>query len=156
MTSQQSAPRPTAAIVFLSATLIFLAVGGLFSGIALIQDPSGAKLQMEVGLLERTPFKDYLLPGLWLVFIWGVGGFFAAFALWARPDWKALAALTRLIHEHWAWGLTLLIGIVLAIWLTVQVFTLPTLAPIQFVMYAVAIILIVVPLLPVVRRYYRI
>jgi hypothetical protein len=47
------------------------------------------------------------------------------------------------------------LGLALIVWLTVQVFTLPEMVAIQFILYALAALLIALPLLPPMRDYFR-
>ncbi len=61
-----------------------------------------------------------------------------------------------MLHEHWSWSLSLLLGLALLVWLTFQLFTLPAVAPIQYLLYGLAMFLVLTPLLPEMRRYYRI
>jgi hypothetical protein len=75
--------------------------------------------------------------------------------LWLRPQWAVFEVFLRWTHEHWAWGLSVLLGLALIVWLTVQVFTLPEMVAIQFILYALAALLIALPLLPPMRDYFR-
>lgn len=48
--------------------LFFLGISALFGSYQLIMDPTGKSLQMPLGLLNPTPFENYLIPGI-LLFI---------------------------------------------------------------------------------------
>lgn len=147
--------RPTLALMLLTICLLFLGINGFVGGYFMLSDPNGAPMGMPVSDLARTPFQDYFIPGLLLVFIWGCGSLLALIGLWLRPQWSLLNRPTYWTNEHWAWDLSLALGIALIIWLTVQVFTLPAVAPIQLMLYALALVLVVLPLLPQMRQYYR-
>jgi hypothetical protein len=99
--------------------LIFLGLGGLYGGIAMLADPSGGVIQMtEVLPLLHVP--DYTLPGLFLLFVMGFAPLFLTYALLARPNWKWVESLAGWSGHHWSWTGTVALGIILAIWLIVQ------------------------------------
>lgn len=72
--------------------LVFLAFGGLYGGIAMLIDPSGDTMGVDV-LLPLLPVPDFILPGLFLIFGMGLAPLVLVFGLLARPNW---AGLTRL------------------------------------------------------------
>ncbi len=51
----------------------FIGVGAVAGGLALVLDPSGATLGVPLELLEETPFATYLVPGIVLVAVNGLG-----------------------------------------------------------------------------------
>ncbi len=58
--------------------LVFLALGALGGGAALVAAPDGSIMQMPPSLLEGSPFKDYLIPGLILGGLFGAGSLVVA------------------------------------------------------------------------------
>jgi hypothetical protein len=50
----------------------FIAVTATLSGLLMMSDPGGSVMSLPPGLLEATPFKNYLIPGILLTAI--VGG----------------------------------------------------------------------------------
>lgn len=152
--SMRKPARPLPVMWVLSATLLFLALGGIGGGVLLVQDPTGGSLQMELALLTATPFVNYFLPGLILLFVFGFGSLALLYALWELPKVDFLAKLTSFTHEHWSWDFTVLLGVFLLVWLVVQVATMPAFSPIQPIMFFVALMLIILPLLPAMRRFY--
>lgn len=152
----QNSHRPMILLALLSLCLLLVAGGGFYGGIAMLGDPSGSPLGMPVSDLEATPFQSYLIPGLILIFVWGCGSLLILASLWGRPQFTLLDGFSHRAHEHWAWGLTVLFGITLIIWLTVQVFTLPAVAPIQYVMYGLALLIAGIPFLSQMRQHYRV
>lgn len=153
MTTQRS--RPLLLLVLLSAVLLFTAFGGVFDGLHLINDPTGGSLNMPLSALERTPFRDYTLPGFVLMFLYGFGGVLSVYGLWSRARLPYDALVSHWTHEFWAWDSSLLLGFALIVWLTYQVIFYPAFAPIQFVMYGAAILMIGLPLLDPLREYFR-
>ena len=63
------------AIVF----LVLLGLGAIAGGIALVAQPDGGVMKFDVALLSGSPFSDFLVPGLILGGIFGVGSLVVAF-----------------------------------------------------------------------------
>lgn len=148
-------PRP-AALYFLTVCLLFLIAGGWVGGLNFIFDPSGKSMQMQDSL-PNLLVPDYLLPGIFLLVMYGVLPVPLLVALWTRPgpraDWQQ--TLTRRFHEHWAWLLVLGLGLVLLGWLALEVVLLRSMAPIQWIMVIFNFLFLAVIMLPSLRRYYR-
>jgi len=147
--------RPLPLLLFLSVCLVFVAIGGFYGGISMLQDPNGSPMKMPVDYLKNTIFQNFTIPGLFLIGVWGIGSFVMLYILWARPKLPFLTRLTSWSHEYWGWDLLVLMGVGLLVWLVYQLFTIPEMAPIQVVMFVIAFILIGVPLLRPLRVYYH-
>lgn len=147
--------RPLFLLLLLSVTLIFLSIGGVYGGYMLLNDTTGMALGLSLGYLQRTPFSDYQLPALFLMFGYGFGGLVIVYGLWSRAPLPWVENLTRFTGAHWAWDWSVLLGSALVVWLTYQLIALPNVAPVQLVMYGVAALLIGLPLIPTMRAYYR-
>lgn len=132
--------------------LMLLAVNALYGGAILILDPSGAKLGVPVSLLDGSPFRDYLFPGLILFWFLGIVPLLVAVALWREPPWGAMAGVERLLHEHWAWAATVGVGVALIVWIGVQMTILRFF--LQPVLLGLGMAIIGVALLPSVRKHY--
>lgn len=86
----------------LVALLVIQGVAAIAGGSFLVADPTGAKLGMEVGLLADSPFANFLVPGLWLLLVNGVGQVGAG--VWAalgRSRAGLLAMLCGLLLMNW-------------------------------------------------------
>lgn len=68
---------------------VFIAIGAIAGGVTLVMDVSGAGMGFPSGLLAATPFNDYLLPGLYLLLVNGLGTLLAAFLSFRRHHWAA-------------------------------------------------------------------
>jgi hypothetical protein len=82
------------------------AVGAIGGGIGLVADPVN-NIGMPVSLLDGTPFKDYLIPGLILLIVVGLFSLLVFVGLLLR--WKA------------AWWLSLASGGGQVIWIIAEV-----------------------------------
>jgi hypothetical protein len=91
----------------LAFLIFFQAVSGLFGGGALVIDPSGSLLNMPLSLLSSSPFHNYLIPGVILLSVLGVG-----------PG-IVFCCLMRGIPR--AWEGSVLVSIALIVWIAVQV-----------------------------------
>jgi hypothetical protein len=73
-------PRPTLnrAGRWTIGLLIVLGVMALAGGVALVSKPDGSVMQMPPSLLQGSPFSDFLVPGLILGGLFGLGSFVVA------------------------------------------------------------------------------
>jgi hypothetical protein len=102
---------------------IFLGLGALFGGGALILGPDGHLLGMPTALLAGSPFPSYLVPGIILFTFVGVAPLVAAAITFRRHPIAPLAAI--------AVGLTL-IG-----WVSVEMVVLAGLGSLAWTLYLV-------------------
>jgi hypothetical protein len=102
---------------------IFLGLGALFGGGALILGPNGHLLGMPTALLAGSPFPSYLVPGIILFTFVGVAPLVAAAITFRRHPIAPLAAI--------AVGLTL-IG-----WVSVEMVVLAGLGSLAWTLYLV-------------------
>ena len=64
--------------------LVLLGLGALAGGIALVSAPDGSAMGFRTSLLAGSPFPDYLVPGLVLGGLFGIGSLAAAWLGWRR------------------------------------------------------------------------
>ncbi len=133
--------------------LAFLAVGGLYGGIAMLTDPAGGSLGL-TDVLPLLPVSDFILPGLFLLAVMGLAPLLLTYGLLARPTWSWAEALSRWSGHHWAWTGTLGLGLTLAIWLIVQGLLIGFKWPIQYITAADGFLIILLVLVPGVKRFY--
>jgi hypothetical protein len=130
-----------------------LAVGALFGGGAFLLAPDGHLIQMPLSHLENSPFSDFFIPGLFLFTFLGVYPLAVIYSLWKVPDWRWPEILNPFKHIHWSWAASLAAGVIVIIWITVEILWVPFgLVHILFYIWGAALLLLT--LLPVVRRYY--
>lgn len=135
--------------------ILLLAVqslGGVFGGISLIASPSGAIMQMHPSMLAGSPFADFLIPGLILLLALGVLPGILVYALIRRPNWRWFGIFNIYRGVHWAWTYSLYLGIMLVIWILVEIVWIEyDLLQTIFGLFGVAIIILT--LLPANMRY---
>jgi hypothetical protein len=118
--------RPTYAWLAIVLEL-FTAVAAIPVGWWFITDPSGRAMQLPEGWIEATPFGSYLVPGLYLFTVNGLG-------------LLVLAGLS--IARHWiAPWLTGALGVGLIIWILVQLAVMPETMFLQWVFLGIGLIM---------------
>lgn len=70
----------------------FIGLGGVAGGIGLVADPSGGNVGMTTESLAGSPFASYLVPGLVLLGVNGIGSLAGAFLTYFNRRFAAEAA----------------------------------------------------------------
>src|SRR3954464_1461822 len=100
-----------------AALLAFLAIGGFTGGLSFVIDPTGARLGAKLAWLEKTPVRDFLLPGLFLLVVYAIGSVTLIVGLVWRPAPGVLRPIDATLHHHWAWVGTIAMGVTLVAWI---------------------------------------
>jgi hypothetical protein len=107
---------------------VFLSVGALGGGGALMLGPRGEIIPLPLSALKGSPFETYFAPGLILFCVLGLGPLVAAQLAWRRHPLAPIAGLG--------------VGVALLSWMTVEVAIVgytnsPPLQPFYFLLGAV-------------------
>jgi len=86
----------------------FIGIGAVAGGVSLVLDPSGASLGTPIQLLEKTPFTTFLMPGIVLLIVNGLGSF--------------AGAVASCMRHRYAGEMALALGVFLVAWIAVQVY----------------------------------
>ena len=133
--------------------LLILAFGGGFAGgIMMLMDPSGELLGV-AEILPQLPVPNFILPGLFLLFVMGLFPLFLAIALLTRPDWPWLDALLAWSKHYWAWTGTLILVAILALWLLYEIWLIGVF-PITTITAGIGLLILIFALMPSVRSYF--
>ena len=57
----------------LGSLQLFIGLGAVAGGFGLVLEPSGANLGMPLEMLNHSPFSDFLIPGIVLLIVNGLG-----------------------------------------------------------------------------------
>ena len=116
---------------FVYFLLLFLAVNAIGGSYFLISDPSGKSIQIPIELLEGTPFDNYLIPGVILLFSIGFPSIMVAVSMTKNSEYHQLLIIFQ--------------GCVLIGWLTIQLILNPLfLSPIlHYPLYVMGVLLII-------------
>ena len=68
----------------LGALQTFIGLGAVLGGYGLVSDPTGAGVRMPLDMLENSPFSTFLVPGLVLLTVNGLGSLLGALASFRR------------------------------------------------------------------------
>jgi hypothetical protein len=149
-----AATRRPAALIALIVVQLFQALGALGGGAVLIASPKDGVIKLPLSDLRGSPFGDFLIPGIVLFVVLGLGPAVVAWALIRRPRSAALEAVNPFRHEYWGWTLSGVIGVGLVIWIAVEVLFIP-LTFLQPFYAGVGLVIILLTLAPSVRAHYR-
>ena len=146
--------RRPAALVALIVVQLFQAVGALGGGAALVASPKGGIIKLPLSDLDGSPFKDFLIPGIILFVVLGIGPLVTAWVLVRRPEAAVFERANPFRHQYWGWTLSGVIGVGLVIWIAVETSIVPY-SLLQPLYAGVGIVIVALTLLPSVRTYYR-
>jgi hypothetical protein len=152
--SKSPAGHPLVAWILI-VLLFFIGIGALISGAMLFVAPDGHLLQWSTADLAGTPFSSYLIPGLVLFLFNGVFPVFVGYGLWKKPDWSWPDVVNPSRQMHWAWTASWAAGVIMLIWITVETVLLGFISFLQPFVMGYGAVIIILTLLPPVRRYYR-
>ena len=85
----------------------FIGLGAMGGGFMLVIDPSGSALGVPLNLLEGSPFSDFLIPGIFLLAVNGVGSMIGAGFSFTR--------------RQYAQEIAMVLGAILVAWIVIQV-----------------------------------
>ncbi len=108
--------------------LFFNGVSACFGGGALISDPSGRSIQMPLDMLKYGPFHNFLIPGLILFFVLGIGSLIAGILVIRRIKSYSLYII--------------FIGAALAIWILTQTLMIRGIHLLHFIYGGIGIVLL--------------
>jgi len=92
----------------LGSLQVFIGLGAVGGGLALVLEPSGAKLGVPLEALENSPFSTYLVPGIVLLVVNGLGSLVGAAASFTQHRRAGETAMA--------------LGVFLVAWIILQVY----------------------------------
>lgn len=123
--------------IILGIVLALVAVGAIPAGLAMIQKPDGSILHLPIEVLRGSPFKDFLIPGIFLFGVNGLAGLAGSIICFVRSRYSAIIGM----------GL----GICLVVWIIVQLLTTGLISWMQPAYFAIGLVEIILGLL-IMRR----
>lgn len=133
--------------------LILLSANAFYGGTALILKPDGSLLNIETEWLNKSPFSNFLIPGILLLLFMGVYPLIAIAGLCSKRNFRFLSRLNCFPEKHWGWTFALYTGIITNIWIICQQL-ITTYFILQPVIAAVGMLIIITCLLPRVQKFY--
>lgn len=136
--------------------LAFLGLSAIGGGGALIISPTGKLLGgLPLLILERSPFNDFLVPGIILFVVLGIIPSLLVFALLKKPTSVFAERFNFFKDMYWAWTFSIYVAFALIIWIQVETIYIQGVGWLQTFYILYAIPLIIVALLPQVRNLYK-
>ena len=136
--------------IILIILVAFEALGAIYGGINLMNDPSGESIRLPITLLEGTIFSSYIIPGIILFLLLGFFPLFLIFPLIFKPNWPVINGLNIYKSYHWAWTYTLYTAIMLIIWINIQMMILRTGSVIQGIIWPTRCFILILTLIAIV------
>ena len=109
--------------------LVFTGISACFGGIVLVMDPTGSIIQMPVELLKHSPFTNFLIPGLILLIIIGIGSIVTTVFVISKNKY-----FPKIITAS---------GSALIIWIITQIIMIQSLSYLHFVYGGIGLILLI-------------
>ena len=116
--------------LFLFILLSFISVTAILSGLMMIGYPDGSALNLSPGLLEGTPFKNYMVPGILLVILVGIINLLAVFYNMKRDP------------KRYTWALAG--GIMICVWIITQMILIRSFQWLHIVYLAMGVVVILI------------
>jgi hypothetical protein len=104
----------------------FIGLGAVGGGLMLIIDPSGSQLGLPLAMLQGSPFPDYLIPGLFLFTVNGLGSLVGAVLSFTRQRYAGEAGMA--------------LGAILMAWITIQVAIIRAVDPLHVLYFALGLL----------------
>ena len=103
--------------IILGLLQTFIALTAMAGGFMFVKDPSGVAMGFHVSMLEGSIFPNYLIPGLFLFLVNGLGSLIGALLSFTKNRYAGPAAIA--------------LGAILLAWLVIQVIAIRTLNWVQ-------------------------
>ena len=108
----------------------FTGINAIIAGFLFIIDPSGSKIGLTTDYLQTSPFKNYLIPGIILFTLIGLG--------------CSICAYFIIIKNKYASGLLQCEGVLLTGWILVQMVKVRDVNPLHIIMGSIGISLFMI------------
>lgn len=122
----------------------------------LILSPSGKAMGLDHDLLNNTPVGDFTLVGLYFLAFFGLLPTLAIYGLLTRRRWRWTDAANKWTGQHWAWTASAAVGVMLLVWIVVELSLLGFLSGIggalQIIMSVLGVWILALCMLPSVRN----
>ena len=105
---------------------VLIGVGAVIGGLGLVLAPDGSNLRLSLEVLNKSPFSTYLIPGIVLLCINGIGNLAGGILSFSR--------------KHYAGGTAVVLGAFLIIWIVVQVWWIGLISFLQPLYFCIGLI----------------
>jgi len=102
--------------------IFFQAISAIPSGLSLLNDPSGNGIGLSLDVLKNTPFKNFFIPGLFLLVVLGLIPLITLYGLLTRKWLNWARKINWDKKFHWSNAFSFYIGILLILWINMQLY----------------------------------
>lgn len=135
--------------------LALLGVGVLGGGGVLVVSPSGRLMGIPLSMLTGSPFRDFLAPGIILFGVLGLALCLLIPTLLKKTGSRFAKWPNLLSDMRWAWTGSTYIAFALISWIQLEMVFLYAVSWLHTVCLLLALLILLVALLPQVRRVYQ-
>lgn len=140
-------------IIWILIILEFLlALGAIVSGLMLMITPDGSSMQMPLSVMQGSPFANFFFPGLILFLFIGIYPTGIAYGVLKKPLWTLPEKINPFKRYHWSWAGSLASGLIVWIWLSVELIWVGY-SLLHTVFYIWGGLILLLAFLPAARRY---
>ena len=107
MSTDEAKSRSKRLVIGLGVFQLAMALTAGAGGVGMLGDPTGGNMGFSSEQLNGTPFSDYMIPGLFLLLVIGVG--------------HLLGGIVTFTRYRYAGEIAMFLGVLLIIWIVVQV-----------------------------------
>jgi hypothetical protein len=143
-------------VYILILLMLFQALSGIAGGLSLVIKPDGSILKMPLSSLAGSSFKNFFIPGLCLFLLLGVLPTITCWGLFLKPKSGWFGSLNIYRNRHWAWAYSLYTGIMLILWIDVEVMVIGYGSILQVIYAILGILILILTLWPGCMKYYKI
>ena len=134
--------------------IFFQAISAIPSGLSLLSDPTGKGIGLPLDVLDNTPFKNFLIPGLFLFVVLGLLPLTTLYGLLSRNKLKWAEKINWDKKFHWSYTFSYYIGFLLILWINMQLYFGITFNKLHFSYTILGILIITLSQLPGTKRDY--
>ena len=140
----------------LISQLAILGIGACFGGGALTISSSGKLIGgLPLAMLDKTPFSNFLIPGIILFLVLGVAPLLLIMPLIKKNESKFFDKFKFFHDMYWAWSFSIYIAFALIIWIQTEMLMISSVHWSHALYTGWAVLIIFVALLPQVRNLYK-
>lgn len=141
MDSDGETRRSTASRILIGL-LGFVGVTALGGGIEMLAFPLGNDFVPRAWLDHVPVVETWVLPGIVLGSVFGIGSLCAAVGLWRRRRQDPRNVVERATGRHWSWAASLVIGALLFAWIMLEVVFIPERSVIEALYLSVSVAIV--------------
>jgi hypothetical protein len=127
--------------IFLGIIQVIISIGAIPAGLSMIIEPNGSGVGMSTEVLLTSPFQDFFLPGIFLLIVNGLFNAIGAFLSFTRNKYAGIFGL--------------MLGIILLLWISIQVYFIGLTHFLQPLFFVIGIIEIVLGYYFIFKMAYR-